>query len=257
MVCDSRTFQKSSQPILICISAPPLGRARSVCYASAAERPNSTSGECMLNYIWFALMAIAFIVAAFYGRADEVTRGAIDSAKTAVEISIGLIGVMALWLGIMKIAERAGLISLLARAIAPLTRLLFPKVPSDHPAMGAMIMNISATMLGLNNAATPLGIKAMEELQELNEEKETATDAMVMFMAMNTAGIQFVPATTIAILAAAGSREPTAIIGSTLLATTIGMIGAIFAARVLQPFFRSGDRLPEPAAPAARGDVDA
>ena len=126
-----------------------------------------------------------------------MTKGAIDSAKTAVEISIGLVGIMALWLGIMKIAERAGLISLLARMIAPVTRLLFPKVPTDHPAMGAMIMNISATMLGLNNAATPLGIKALEELQELNDEKETATDAMFLFMAMNTAGIQFIPATTI------------------------------------------------------------
>jgi spore maturation protein A len=195
----------------------------------------------MLNYIWFGLMAVALIVAMFTGTAEQVTKGALDSAKTAVEISIGLVGVMALWLGIMKIAERAGLIQLLAKAIAPVTRLLFPRVPSDHPAMGAMIMNIAATMLGLNNAATPLGIKAMEELQELNDDKETATDAMVMFMAMNTAGIQFIPATTIAILAAAGSTQPTAIIGSTLLATTIGMIGAIIAAKVLQPLFRKRD----------------
>jgi spore maturation protein A len=195
----------------------------------------------MLNYIWFGLMAVALIVAMFTGTAEQVTKGALDSAKTAVEISIGLVGVMALWLGIMKIAERAGLIQLLAKAIAPVTRLLFPKVPVDHPAMGAMIMNIAATMLGLNNAATPLGIKAMEELQELNEDKETATDAMVMFMAMNTAGIQFIPATTIAILAAAGSTQPTAIIGSTLLATTIGMIGAIIAAKALQPLFRKRD----------------
>jgi spore maturation protein A len=208
----------------------------------------------MLNYIWFALIAIAFIVAAATGRADAVTKGAIDSAKTAVEISIGLVGVMALWLGIMKIAERAGLISLLARIIAPVTRLLFPKVPTDHPAMGAMIMNISATMLGLNNAATPLGIKAMEELQELNEDKETATDAMVMFMAMNTAGIQFIPATTIAVLAAAGARQPTAIIGSTLLATTIGMISAIIAAKLLQPFFRAPEPRPLPPTPAEETD---
>jgi spore maturation protein A len=222
--------------------------------------PDTAKGDFLLNYIWFALMAIAFLVAAYNGRADEVTRGAIDSAKTAVEISIGLVGVMALWLGIMKIAERAGLISLLARMIAPVTRLLFPKVPTDHPAMGAMIMNISATMLGLNNAATPLGIKAMEELQELNDDKETATDAMVMFMAMNTAGIQFIPATTIAVLAAAGARQPTAIIGSTLVATTIGMIGAVIAARLLQPWFRGpkgrleadAPREPAPREPAPR-----
>ena len=191
----------------------------------------------MLNYIWFGLMAVALIVAIATGRPDELTKGALDSAKTAVEISIGLVGVMTLWLGIMKIAERAGLISLLARAIAPLTRLLFPKVPTDHPAMGQIVMSVAATMLGLNNAATPLGIKAMEELQTLNTDRETASDAMVMFMAMTTSGIQFIPTTVIAVLAAAGSTTPTAIIGSTLVATTIGMLAGILAARLLQPFF--------------------
>lgn len=191
----------------------------------------------MLNYIWFALMAIALIVAGVRGTAAEVTEGAISSARTAVEISIGLVGIMALWLGIMRIAEKAGLIALLARAIAPITKLVFPEVPRDHPAMGAMIMNISANMLGLSNAATPLGIKAMEELQTINVEKGTASNPMVMFMAINTASIQFIPATTIAVLAAAGSREPTAIIGSTLLATTIGTIAAIVATKLLQPFF--------------------
>jgi spore maturation protein A len=191
----------------------------------------------MLNYIWFGLMAIALIVAAFNGTIEGVTKGALDSAKTAVEISIGLVGVMALWLGVMKIAERAGLVTLLARMISPITRRLFPEVPADHPAVGAMMMNIAATMLGLNNAATPLGIKAMEELQTLNREKETASDAMVLFMAINTAGIQFIPTTIIALLATAGSKNPTAIIGSTLLATTIGTIGGILAAKLLRPFF--------------------
>ncbi len=191
----------------------------------------------MLNYIWFALMAAALVVAAFKGTAAEVTDGAISSARTAVEISIGLVGIMALWLGIMKIAEKAGLIAILARVIAPITRLIFPEVPRDHPAMGAMIMNISANMLGLSNAATPLGIKAMEELQTINPEKETASNAMVMFMAINTAAIQLIPATTIAVMAAAGSTEPTVIIGSTLLATTIGSIAAVVATKLLQPFF--------------------
>lgn len=199
----------------------------------------------MLNYIWFALMAAALIVAGVRGTAAEVTEGAINSAKTAVEISIGLVGIMALWLGIMRIAEKAGLIALLARAIAPITKFVFPEVPRDHPAMGAMIMNISANMLGLANAATPLGIKAMEELQTINVEKETASNAMVMFMAINTASIQFIPATTIAVLAAAGSKEPTAIIGSTLLATTIGTIAAIVATKLLQPFFPYSSRLEE------------
>jgi spore maturation protein A len=191
----------------------------------------------MMNYVWFALMLIAFAVAAFKGTAAEVTKGALDSAKTAVEISIGLVGIMSLWLGVMRIAEKAGLVTILARAIAPITRFLFPEVPRDHPAAGAIVMNIAASMLGLNNAATPLGIKAMEELQTLNPDKETASNAMVMFMSLNTASIQLIPTTMIAMLAAAGSREPTAIISSTLLATTVGTIFAIVATLALQPFF--------------------
>lgn len=196
----------------------------------------------MLNYIWLGLMLVAVIVAAIRGTAAEVTKGAIDAATTAVEISIGLIGVMALWLGMMRIAEKAGLVQLLARAIAPVTKRLFPDVPVDHPAMGAMIMNIAATMLGLNNAATPFGIKAMEELQELNDDKDTASNAMVMFMAINTTGIQFIPATVIAILATAGSKQPTAIIGTTLIATIIGTLAAVIAAKTLQPLFPRAKR---------------
>src|SRR5437764_15122739 len=155
----------------------------------------------MLNYIWFALMAIALVVAIFNGSAPAVTKGAVDSAKTAVEIALGLVGIMTLWLGIMRVAEQAGLISLLSRALRPVSRLLFPEIPPEHPAIGAMIMNIAANMLGLSNAATPLGIKAMEELQELNPVKDTASNAMVTFMALNTSGIQFIPATIIGVLA--------------------------------------------------------
>jgi spore maturation protein A len=147
----------------------------------------------MLNYIWFGLMAIALVVAAFNGTAEAVTKGAVDSAKTAVEIAIGLVGVMTLWLGIMRIAEAGGLVSLLGRALRPLLRWIFPDVPAEHPAAGAIVISIAANMLGLNNAATPLGIKAMEELQTLNEQKDTATNAMVTFMAMNTSGVQLIP----------------------------------------------------------------
>src|SRR6185503_7756596 len=111
----------------------------------------------MLNYIWFALMAIALVVAIFTGKADAVTKGAIDSAKTAVEIALGLVGIMTLWLGIMRVAEQSGLISLLGRALRPISRLLFPEIPPEHPAIGAMIMNVAANMLGLSNAATPFG----------------------------------------------------------------------------------------------------
>jgi spore maturation protein A len=191
----------------------------------------------MLNYIWFALMAIALFVAAFNGTAAAVTKGAVDSAKTAVEIALGLIGIMTLWLGIMRIAEKAGLISLLGRALRPFSRLLFPEIPPDHPAVGAMILNIAANMLGLSNAATPLGIKAMEELQELNPQKETASNAMVTFMTLNTGGIQFIPATIIGVLVAAGAKNPTAIISTTIIATLCGTVAAVTTAKILQRFF--------------------
>jgi len=191
----------------------------------------------MLNYIWFALLAIALIVAMFNGTAAQVTKASVDSAKTAVEISLGLVGIMTLWLGIMRVAEKAGLVTLLARILTPFRRLLFPEIPPDHPAIGAMIMNLAANMLGLSNAATPLGIKAMEELQELNPEKETASNAMVTFLVLNTAGIQFIPATIIGVLAAAGSKQPTAIISTTILSTFCGAIAAVTTAKILQRFF--------------------
>lgn len=191
----------------------------------------------MLNYIWFALMAIALVVAMFTGNAAAVTKGAVDSAKTAVDIALGLIGIMTLWLGIMRVAEKAGLISMLGRALRPFSRLLFPEIPPDHPAIGAMIMNLAANMLGLSNAATPLGIKAMEELQELNPKKETASNAMVTFMTLNTSGIQIIPATIIAVLAALGSKNPTAIISTTIVATLCGAIAAVTTAKILQRFF--------------------
>ncbi|HEY0788325.1 MAG TPA: nucleoside recognition domain-containing protein, partial [Thermoanaerobaculia bacterium] len=178
----------------------------------------------MLNWIWFGLIVIAFVVAAIRGTAGQVTAGAIDSAKVAVEISLGLIGIMALWLGVMRVAEKSGLVTLLSRVISPVMRFIFPEVPRDHPAMGAIVMNLAANMLGLNNAATPLGIKAMEELQELNPEKDTATNSMVMLLAINTASIQLIPATVIGLMVAAGSRNPTAIISTTLIVTAGSLV---------------------------------
>jgi spore maturation protein A len=188
----------------------------------------------MLNYIWFGLMAIAFVVAAFNGTVDAVTRGAMESASTAVQVAIGLVGIMTLWLGMMRVAEAAGLVSLLGRALRPVLRRLFPDVPSDHPAAGAIVLAIAANMLGLNNAATPLGIKAMEELQTLNPEKDAATNPMVTFLAMTTSGVQLIPATMIGVLAAAGSQQPTAIIAPSILATFIGTVAAVAAAKLLQ-----------------------
>lgn len=191
----------------------------------------------MLNYIWFGLMAIAFVVAAFNGTAEGVTKGAVDSAKTAVEIAIGLVGVMTLWLGMMRVAEAAGLVSMLGRVLRPVLRRLFPEVPDEHPAAGAIVLSIAANMLGLSNAATPLGIKAMEELQTLNPDKETASNPMVTFMAMNTASVQLVPATMIGVLVASGSTNPTAIISTSLVAGIVGTIAAVIAAKVLQRFY--------------------
>jgi spore maturation protein A len=191
----------------------------------------------MLNWIWFGLIIVAFIVAAIRGTAGDVTAGAIDSAKVAVEISLGLIGIMALWLGVMKVAEESGLVTLLSRGIAPVMRFIFPEIPREHPAMGAIVMNLAANMLGLNNAATPLGIKAMEELQDLNPDKDTATNSMVMLLAINTASIQLIPATVIGLMVAAGSRNPTAIISTTLMVTAASLVVAIVVTRLLQPFF--------------------
>src|SRR5688572_26282850 len=162
----------------------------------------------MLNYIWFGLMAVALVVAAIKGTADAVTRGAVESATTAVQIAIGLVGIMTLWLGMMRVAEASGLVSLIGRAMRPLLRWLFPDVPAEHPAAGAIVLATAANMLGLNNAATPLGLKAMEELQALNDRKDTASNAMVTFMALNTSGVQLVPATMIGVLVAAGSKDP-------------------------------------------------
>jgi len=194
----------------------------------------------MLNYIWFGLMAIALIVAAFLGTADAVTKGATDSAKTAVEIALGLIGILTLWSGMMRVAEASGLVTLLGRALRPVLRLLFPEVPPEHPASGAIVLSVAANMLGLNNAATPLSIKAMEELQTLNEDKETASNPMVTFMALNTSGVQLIPATMIGVLVAAGSKNPTAIISTSIIATAIGTLAAVIAAKVLQRFYPHG-----------------
>jgi spore maturation protein A len=188
----------------------------------------------MLNYIWLAMIILAVILGGINGKIEDVTKSAIDSAGSSVTIAIGLIGVMALWLGIMKIAEDSGLIKLLAKAIAPIMRWLFPDVPSGHPAMGSMTMNIAANMLGLNNAATPLGLRAMEDLETLNKNPGIATNAMCTFLAINTAGVQLIPATMISIMASAGSKDPTAIIGTTIAATSAGVIAGVTAVKILE-----------------------
>jgi spore maturation protein SpmA len=166
----------------------------------------------------------------------QVTNAVLSYAGTAVEIALGLIGIMALWLGVMKVAEAAGLISILAKILKPITNKLFPDVPSDHPAIGSMIMNISANMLGLSNAATPFGLKAMEELDKLNPNKGTATNAMCTFLAINTAGLTFIPASAIAIRAAAGSSDPAIIIGTSIFGASCATIAGLTTVKILEKF---------------------
>jgi spore maturation protein A len=188
----------------------------------------------MLNYIWLALIIVAVVVGGINGKIEDVTKAAIDSAGNSVTIAIGLVGVMALWLGIMKIAQDSGLIILVSRAIAPVMRRLFPEIPPEHPAMGSMLLNIAANMLGLSNAATPLGLKAMQDLNALNENPGIATNAMCVFLTINTAGAQLVPATMIGLMASAGSRDPTAIIGTTFAATMVALVAGLTTAKLLE-----------------------
>lgn len=176
----------------------------------------------------FTLEPIRFV------KLKAVTQAALDYAGTAVTIALGLIGIMALWLGVMKVAEEAGLLLVLTRALTPVTKRLFPDVPPEHPAVSAMIMNIAANMLGLSNAATPLGLKAMEELNKLNPKVGTATNAMVTFLAINTGGLILIPATAIAVRAAAGSGNPGIIIGTSIVGAGCATIAGVVASKVLQ-----------------------
>lgn len=206
--------------------------------AKVTGNDDDLTGNVVIKKVESDTMATAniFVEKISFVKLKEVTNSALDYAGTAVNISLGLIGIMALWLGVMKVAEDAGLIAIIANWLKPITKRLFPDVPHDHPAMGSMIMNISANMLGLGNAATPFGLKAMEELEKLNPNKGTATNAMCTFLTINTAGLTLIPATAIAVRAAAGSSEPAIIIGTSIFgaacATTMGLI----AAKTLEKF---------------------
>jgi spore maturation protein SpmA len=206
----------------------------------------------MLNYIWLGLVLLGVLVGGFSARFPAVVDGAIQGAQNAVTLALGLIGVMALWLGVMRLAEQAGLIQALARALRPLLRRLFPDVPENHPAMGSMVMNIAANMLGLTNAATPLGLRAMRDLERLNPLPGTATNAMCTFLAINTSSVQLIPMTAVAVLAAAGSLNPSAIIGTAFLATLCSTAAGLSAVKLLErlPVFRSPHlTIRDPAAP--------
>ena len=202
-----------------------------------------------MNVVFLVIVLLAFITAATYqlthdpvedgetSPMEEMSTAMVESAGGAVELAIGLIGVMTLFLGLMKVAEAGGMLTILAKLIRPMMVRLFPDVPGDHPAMGAMILNFSANALGLDNAATPFGIRAMQELDKLNPRKGTATDSMALFLAINTSSITLLPTGVIALRAAAGSESPAAILPTTLFATLCATIAAILAARFYRRFF--------------------
>ena len=185
----------------------------------------------MLNYVWFGMIAISVCVGAFSGNIDAVTEAAIKSAELAVELAIGLIGIMALWLGMMKIAEASGLVNIIAKIVRPITVRLFPEVPQDHPAISSIVLNMSANVLGLGNAATPLGLKAMQELQELNPNKDTASNAMCTFLVINTSSVQLIlPATVVALMGVQSSQ----VFITTIIATSFSTIAGVIAVKILE-----------------------
>ena len=195
----------------------------------------------VLNYIWVAFFVIAFVVALgrllLLGDTDiftELINATFDSSKSAFEISLGLTGILSLWLGIMKIGERSGMIGALSRWLSPLFCRLFPEIPKGHPAMGSIFMNLSANMLGLDNAATPMGLKAMKELQELNPQKDTATNPMVMFLVLNTSGLILIPVSIMMYRAQMGAAQPTDIFVPTLITTAVSTIVGVTAVSIAQ-----------------------
>lgn len=191
-----------------------------------------------MNCIWLLLLLVSTLIGAATGRLEEVGKASFQAAKQAVELAIGLVGAMALWLGLVKVAQEAGLMAVIARALRPILTRLFPDVPEDHSAMGAMVMNLAANVMGLGNAATPLGIKAMQELDTLNPRKGEATDAMCLFLAINTSSVTLLPLGVMAVRASAGASDPGGILLPTILATTLSTTVAIVSAKLLAKLYR-------------------
>lgn len=195
----------------------------------------------VLNYIWIAFFLLAFVIALckliFWGDTTvfpEIMNSTFFQAKTAFEISLGLTGVLSLWMGIMKIGEKGGLVSALARLLSPVLCRIFPDIPKGHPVMGTMFMNFSANMLGLDNAATPMGLKAMQELQEINDRKDTASNSMIMFLVLNTSGLTLIPVTVLLYRAEMGAANPTDVFIPILLATTVSTIVGLMITSIYQ-----------------------
>ncbi|HAG11005.1 MAG TPA: spore maturation protein [Desulfotomaculum sp.] len=192
----------------------------------------------MVNYIWFGMIILSIIVAGTNGHIEVITKAALEGAGEGVKTSLHLISIIAFWLGLMRIAEAAGLVRIVAGIMRPLTRVLFPDLPRDHPALGAIIMNLSANILGLGNAATPMGLIAMQELQKLNSEPKTASPAMCTFLALNTSCLTLIPSTIIGIRLLHNSSDPTSVVGTTIFATACGMIVGISVDRLMRFIYR-------------------
>lgn len=192
-----------------------------------------------MNYIWIFLILISFIFGAVNGKLDDVVNAMLTSSQRAVEVALSLIGVMAFWLGIVRIGQKAGLVEWFSKLISPVVRLIFKDLDKNSPAISDIALNFTANALGLANSATPFGIKAMKDLQNENKgEKDTATNSMCTFLGMNTAGFQLIPTTVLAILIAGGSKNPTEIILPTIIVTTIAFISAILISKLLQGAFK-------------------
>ena len=191
-----------------------------------------------MNYIFFILIAVSLVIAVFNNTLGNVTNAMLSACDLAVKVAFSLIGIMAFWLGIVRIAEKAGLVKFIAKILEPIAKILFKDVKKDSEAIGDIALSVSANALGLTNAATPIGLKVMKELQEANPNKDSATDGMCMFLGMNTAGFQIIPATVIAVLVGAGAKNPTEIILPALIVTTLAFLTAIFTALILRKVWR-------------------
>ncbi len=191
-----------------------------------------------MNYIFFFLIVVSIIAGAINGRLQEVVNSIMDGAELSVKIAFSLIGIMAFWLGIMKIAQKSGIIAWISKALKPITRFLFNEIDPESEAIGDIAMNFTANAFGLANAATPFGIKAMEELQSVNKDKKSASNSMCLFLGMNTAGFQLIPTTVLAVLVGIGYKNPTEIIAPTLLVTSIAFFSAIILSKIFQRFWK-------------------
>lgn len=191
----------------------------------------------MINYIWFFMLLLGIAVGIFTGNGELISKAIVDSTTSTTDLLLGLLGVMCFWCGTMKVAEKSGLTNVLANLLKPILRLLFKEAARDEKTLGSIVMNLTANMLGLSNAATPFGIKAMEEMDKLNPKKGIASNDMALFLVINAACVQFVPSTVISIRAAAGSSNPGAIIIPTLIATGCAAIMGVTCCKILQKYF--------------------